>query len=524
MPTYIIGSRDTGPSLADFLTGVNQSIGLYANQRNNQIRLDQAAAAAQAEQDRWNDEYMLDQRKFGLDQRKFNEYDLPMLGVNQFEAQTGRQRLGLDRDIYENVSLPGVRIDQQNADTTRMTENRAGALQDRRFGLVDQAASAPETMRDVLAFQSSLLEGSPTAGLVPATARANRADTLSQTAERDFSTQGRRDAYGAISDPLQRYNVSQGQLVGDSVATRNANTAKVQEETRGERLGNDYNAWLNRISGVGGEREAFTYGGSGTGEQPAGVVRSQEEALRFIMLRDGLPPEQAMEKHSDLVSHVMTTEEPMTLDQYENQRAKALGGVTDFRLTDAGFTGPSGVSAQPQGKTLYDAAGEAHGFYPTILAAVSRIAGQIPGMPIAEDTLEARQMLRTAAGELRRTLSINPRFPEGEMNRLMEEFNSILPSAFNSGPAAQQDLRTIAQSIAERIAQFETDARNELLDVDTRQQQYNNANAMRSFLAELGAPQDGAGDGAGPQPGAVEDGYRFLGGDPANPASWEPVQ
>lgn len=35
--------------------------------------------------------------------------------------------------------------------------------------------------------------------------------------------------------------------------------------------------------------------------------------------------------------------------------------------------------------------------------------------------------------------------------------------------------------------------------------------------------QGGASQPAAPQPGTIEDGYRFIGGDPANPNSWEPV-
>jgi hypothetical protein len=48
---------------------------------------------------------------------------------------------------------------------------------------------------------------------------------------------------------------------------------------------------------------------------------------------------------------------------------------------------------------------------------------------------------------------------------------------------------------------------------------------LGTLRAPGGAPAPGAAPVAGmPQPGTVEDGYRFKGGDPANPASWEPVQ
>ena len=43
----------------------------------------------------------------------------------------------------------------------------------------------------------------------------------------------------------------------------------------------------------------------------------------------------------------------------------------------------------------------------------------------------------------------------------------------------------------------------------------------RLYTPQIGGPGQVQG---GPQPGVVEDGYRFNGGDPGDPNSWEPVQ
>lgn len=45
-----------------------------------------------------------------------------------------------------------------------------------------------------------------------------------------------------------------------------------------------------------------------------------------------------------------------------------------------------------------------------------------------------------------------------------------------------------------------------------------------SGARQQAAPQQARPKASGPQPGMVEDGYRFKGGDPSNPQSWERVQ
>jgi hypothetical protein len=74
------------------------------------------------------------------------------------------------------------------------------------------------------------------------------------------------------------------------------------------------------------------------------------------------------------------------------------------------------------------------------------------------------------------------------------------------GQAASQSLANLAQ------IQDETQFAAEL-------------NRLKTLLTDkLEAAKRLAGQGGGVQPGVTEDGYRFLGGDPADPNSWERVQ
>jgi hypothetical protein len=94
--------------------------------------------------------------------------------------------------------------------------------------------------------------------------------------------------------------------------------------------------------------------------------------------------------------------------------------------------------------------------------------------------------------------------PSGEVSRQAYEraLEALSGGMFANNASTLEALSALSEQVARRREQY-----------------------LGTLRAPGGAPAPGVAPVAGPpQPGTVEDGYRFKGGDPANPASWEPVQ
>lgn len=143
----------------------------------------------------------------------------------------------------------------------------------------------------------------------------------------------------------------------------------------------------------------------------------------------------------------------------------------------------------PKGQeSLYNLTEKATGLASGVKAGTSRVFGQFGG-PVSEETLEARQTLRTVSSDLIRALSINPRFPVGEIERIKAETN-IEAGLFNSPGAMQADMRALDRSLQTRANQARNDAKNTSLPESVRADQAANANAIDNFLVQLGIPKN----------------------------------
>ena len=193
-----------------------------------------------------------------------------------------------------------------------------------------------------------------------------------------------------------------------------------------------------------------------------------------------------------------------------------------------GATGATTPPQQPE--TLWQSRQGVPGASGFLTEQYGRIAGQA-GVPIGPETRETmgnRQMFRLAQNDLIRSLSINPRFPVGEMERIRQE-TDMQPAIFDSPAALETRMQQVDSYLRNRLANEQAAANDPNLPVTTRQAAAQAAKDIGNFLNLMGVPQ-GADQGptaptpAAPAVGTVEDGYRFLGGNPADPNSWQAVQ
>lgn len=99
---------------------------------------------------------------------------------------------------------------------------------------------------------------------------------------------------------------------------------------------------------------------------------------------------------------------------------------------------------------LFSRAGQATGVLPALGRASSDTLGQISGLFYFEEPVRAGQAFTAGTGELIRALSINPRFPVAEMERIRREIQ-IDPGVFRSPAAMQDRMREVDAYLVRRM-------------------------------------------------------------------------
>jgi hypothetical protein len=169
----------------------------------------------------------------------------------------------------------------------------------------------------------------------------------------------------------------------------------------------------------------------------------------------------------------------------------AVAGDVDnavIELPIGTFADEEGRPAPESGQTLWELAPQVAGLASAIRAGGSAISGQLGG-PVAEETIEARQTFDVAKNNMIRALSINPRFPVGEINRLEREIN-IAPRILDSEPGLKARMRAIDRSLGLIQAQQLTASQDPSMPDEERASVRANAENIANFRVQMGVPEE----------------------------------
>lgn len=172
-----------------------------------------------------------------------------------------------------------------------------------------------------------------------------------------------------------------------------------------------------------------------------------------------------------------------------------------------------GAQARPagaQGKTLYQMADDATGVYSGARTGLANTIGQIPG-PIGEAAqapkqVEAQQAFDLFKRDLIRSLSVNPKFPVAEMQRI----EGLIPrGVMTSGETLKSSLRVLDQELARIEQEVAAGINDTNMPVEQRQADIITLRGVRAARERIGIETGGSGGNVGvPNGGAAVDDYK----------------
>ena len=365
-----------------------------------------------------------------------------------------------DRDFQMKVRSAGMYTSLYEAGDI------AGALNVFKDTL-SKAQQTPESQQQIQKIMAALQTGDPNDDKIVADELYKNAKPVSQW--------GQKSAEGfTLAEGAQRF---------DAAGNPIANNPKTQEQVRAatpQEIAQAYGPNSGIVGAqVGADGKFINIQRATDKVEGAGDVRSRKIS---DLMEQGLTKSQAVNLVDGYVKQEISekTGKVVKLDQVANT------------ASEVSLSGGSPETPTPrEGQTLRELANVATGIVPGITSSVA--AGLALGnVDTSEKATAAQQTFQTHTTALIRALSINPRFPVAEMERIQKEVN-IKPSMFQGGPTLIKKIDSLDESLQLRLDQAARDANDPNLDVETRQAQGANASALKNFLAILGGnPEDSA--------------------------------
>lgn len=145
------------------------------------------------------------------------------------------------------------------------------------------------------------------------------------------------------------------------------------------------------------------------------------------------------------------------------------------------------TASNAHGKPLFDLAEEGTGVVSGIKEAVGRTVGQVYEGAVSPETTQARQTFETSTNALIRALSLNPKYPVAEQQRIQKEF-SIKPSVIDSPEALRQRMISIDASVDEMIERENRVLSDPKEHIDRKKESKVARDALVEYKRQLGVP------------------------------------